>query len=213
MIKKDQIIESILEGAASSCRQYIIWTGECTVHDYGVEAKISNGIADHLFKTGNGYVSLEEPFESLRKESLKKTRRGPPRREFEGRPRADVVLFDSSGRAKAVIEAKRSIGFANSRTDIGRLNAILHDLGGRSGTVKLGCVVGIRPRLVVQKSIGGFIAEFCEKVEMKFPALTCRGKSKGFKIPARFAESFRNDYGITGYDAVCFYLRLRNGRR
>lgn len=199
------------------------WTGGFTVHDHGVEGAISHSIAGSLFKevkaknikgknSKNGYVALELSFDELKNRSFKEIRKGRRRREFVGRPRVDVAVFNTNGWAIAVIEVKRHIGFASSIKDISRISSILHDLSKTRGSIKIGCIVGVRQKSKKQKKlVGEFISDFQRKVENRFKSLRCRGFPKFFNIPKRFAEDSQ-EYKASGYHAVCFQLRLRNKR-
>jgi hypothetical protein len=214
MLKNWDITRAVLRGAVQASREYMKWTGGYTVHDHGVEAVVSRGVAAALFKGAeDAYIALELSFDDLKKYSYKHIRRGRPRREFAGRPRMDVSLFNSAGVAIAVVEVKRQIAFSSSITDLRRISSVLHELSRARGSIKIGCVVGIRERLYKQrKPIKSFISEFSKKVEAKFPTLRCRGVSKGFTIPRRYQDdpAFAE---TAGYQAVCFQIRLRNRRR
>jgi len=218
MLANDQIASAVMRGAVKSARAYMKWTGGYTVHDHGVEGAISQSIADSLFteikhrEGKNGYVALELSFEELKDFSLKELRRGRRRREFVGRPRIDVAVFNPAGRAIAVVEVKRQVQFSTSIVDIKRILSILRELAKKRGSIKIGCVVGIREqRKKSWKSVDMFISDFCKKVEDEFELLRCQGSKKYFNVPRAFLDDddFKN---VRGYHAVCFKLRLRNER-
>ena len=213
IMRTKQIVKSVLRGAVRSCREYMRMSGGWTVQDQGVESVICYGIAQSLFnETRKRDVVMELPFSWLKEYSLKKIRKGRPRQEFKGKPRADVVLFNGLGWADAVIEVKRWPSYDSIRHDVSRIRAILRDLEKkRDGTVKLGCVVAIRQRRINSrrwKRTSEVAEKFRVALSNEFPQLSCQVKTKGFAIPPQFGRSFARAYNISGYDAMCFYFTL-----
>ena len=221
MLRIDEITDIVLKSTLKASSDYVDFSGDQTIHDFGVEFLISAQIARGIIRKARGfkkreeaYVTLESPFRYIRKDARVSPRRGRPRKSFEGKSRVDLIYYDRRGRAVGVFEVKRHLSYANLEKDVCRIRDILSEVGRKKmGSVKFGCLASIREINNRQKKYTSEIAEeIKQEIVRQFPSLACVVGNRRKKLPKSMV--YRNDRDekvtLTGFEAVCFYITLKN---
>jgi hypothetical protein len=127
--------------------EYEKWSGGSQwLGDAGVESLLATTIARKLFDTldaagANVFVTLETPFEDVAAASRAAPTPGRNPQELQGRPRADIVVWQGE-RPFAVIEVKRGDAGNGIDWDCDRVARLLERYGkAAGGALSVGCVI------------------------------------------------------------------------
>ena len=145
-MRKTDLIETAKSAVMAANDEYEKWSGGSQwLGDAGVESLLTTTIARKVFETleasgANVFVTLETPFEDLAKASGAALKPGRYPQELQGRPRADIVVWQGE-RPFAVIEVKRGDADTAIDWDCDRIARLLERYGeAAGGSLAVGCV-------------------------------------------------------------------------
>ncbi|MHC2018786.1 hypothetical protein [Methylobacterium sp. CM6247] len=152
MIKKDELIDAVLDGIIGANDFYEKITKGFSINDSGVEGilqtKIAESIYDSLLKDNEGnldeeFIVMEYPFKKIFEQSGANKIRGAIPQLVDGAKRVDIVIFDKKERPIIPIEVKRNAATVGFAKDAKRILGVLKRSDTlSSGSVKYGLICG-----------------------------------------------------------------------
>lgn len=150
-MNRDDVVEALHVGMASTVRDYHVWTNGGSIEDWGVESLLTAACAGALAKAAeNGpqriLLTLEQTFAGLLEYSERWPGVGRSTKEalkLKNKPngRMDIVIWNRAGTPRAVIEIKRSDTMAGLKEDAERVVSVIRTAGRLyDGSVRYGAV-------------------------------------------------------------------------
>ncbi|WP_162240025.1 hypothetical protein [Methylobacterium sp. Leaf106] len=152
MIKKDELIEAVLDGIIDANDFYEKISNGFSINDSGIEGvlqtKITEAIYDALSQNPDGslneeFIVMEYPFKEIFEQSGAKKVRGAIPQLVDGAKRVDIMIFDKKERPIIPIEVKRNAATVGFAKDAKRILGVLKRSDTLSrGSVKYGLICG-----------------------------------------------------------------------